>query len=346
MKKYYLKIKSIVYGFPATVNEYKIDNFILKSRNVDEVKMIDQIKQEEIEDDEFSFTSYLMLFIYRLEEDKKLYYNYFESIKDIEVAVEDECSSIFDTTNYIFHKSGAFQTVFDLEKQLRLIFNLRIKFPMIRVKIYDEYGQDYNQMSLFRDIPNTHGLDGIDKNIFEFNSHFYFNIKGFEKLSNINTKFEKAISYYFNSFDSNDISIRFILLVTALEALVINDEKNIKSKLINRISNLLKDIYKDKDISNRIKYFYKIRSEYIHGDKRNIIKKEDEKELREYTRNALIIYWYYSLNTNYNAGKIISNLNNNVDLDVTTKMTAQYMNTTDYKKAFSDAISIFNNLKK
>ena len=148
------------------------------------------------------------------------------------------------------------------------------------------------------------------------------------------------MNYFYSSFNSSDISLRYLILFSSLESLLITSKKNITENLARRTSKILNygDDKKEKEVYEKLKTLYNIRSKYIHGTKRNIITIENERELRNYVRETLIIYWMYaSCNSKLGSKQIIKNLDANVEFDFQTKMVAKYLRTENFAKTYSEA---------
>lgn len=344
MKTFNAKFNILLYGFPPLNNEYIVDNFKLKKQKIEAKALFPKFKSKK-----FDTSTYITFCTFQLVEDNNFYYNYFESVKKIEINIPNRLISKNDIYNYILTKSSAIEIINNLEKKLRLQFNLRIVFPIVKIYIYDNNNKLFGHMINNRTLPVGIGLEDINLKDFELNSHHHISLESFSKLEKQNARFKRAMNYYYSSFDSEDISIRFILLFSSLEALLIRSKISIWRSLATRVSKILRyiDNYEEQKIFERIKRLYDIRSKYIHGSKKEIIYKENEEELRDYVRSILIIYWGYSINNNLSSDQIITNIDNDVKFDFRTRMLAKYLKVTDYKKAYSEmCIEISDGIKK
>lgn len=344
LKTFKVKFNILLYGFPPLNNEYIVDNFKLKKRKIKENVLVSKFKSKKF--DTFSYISYCA---FQLVKDSNFYYNYFESVKKIEINIPNKLNLKNDIYDYILTKSIVLEIINNLEKKLRLQFNLRIVFPIVKIYIYDNNNKSFGHIINNRTLPVGIGLEDINLKDFELNSHHHISLESFSKLEKQNARFKRAMNYYYSSFDSEDISIRFILLFSSLEALLIRSKISIWRNLATRVSKILRyiDNYEEQKIFERIKNLYDIRSKYIHGSKKEIISKENEEELRDYVRSTLIIYWGYSINNNLSSNQIITNIDNDVKFDFRTRMLAKYLKVTDYKKAYSEmCIEISDGIKK
>lgn len=344
MKTFKVKFNILLYGFPPLINEYIVDNFKLKKQKIKENVLVPKFKSKK-----FDTSSYISYCAFQLVEDNNFYYNYFESVKKTEIYIPNELNLKKDIYNYILTKSIALEIINNLEKKLRLQFNLRIVFPNVKIYVYDNMNKLFGHIINNRTLPVGISLEDINLKDFELNSHQHISLESFSKLEKQNARFKRAMNYYYSSFDSEDISIRFILLFSSLEALLIRSKISIWMNLASRVSKILRyiDNYEEQKIFERIKYLYDIRSKYIHGSKKGIISKEDEEELRDYVRSTLIIYWGYSINNNLSSNQIITNIANDIKFDFRTRMLAKYLKVTDYKKAYFEmCIEIANGIKK
>lgn len=329
MKNYKIKLKILVYGFPPLVEKCIIDNFELKNAIINEENIVKSTKK-----DSFSTAIYITSCSYRIQKGEPLYYNYFENIDYINVETDDTEDKI-----EIMHKANIINKIMSFQKKLRLQFNVRIIFPISRIEIYRDNDEFFDSVVNYWDFPIEPMLIHFDKVSFEHNSHFHFELQRFEQLEHANVKFERAINYFVSSFDSSNISLRYLLLFSSMEALLINSKKNITENLANRMSKILlyNDSIKEKDAYNKIKELYNIRSKYIHGSKKNIITNDNERDLRCYVREVLIIYWVYAINNKLGSGQIIKNIDNNVEVDFGTKTLARYLRVNDYKRAYIES---------
>ena len=116
-----------------------------------------------------------------------------------------------------------------------------------------------------------------------------------------------------------------------------------------RTSRILKyiDKFNEQLIYDEIKNLYNIRSKYIHGAKKYDITLDDEKELRDYVRATLLIYWRYVEQNKLGSNQVIENLKQSVEFDFQTKMFAKYLKVTDFKIAYKELYYDFiNEIKK
>ena len=325
----------LCYGFPPIEEKFINDNFELKS-----YKLKANLYNSKNEYKGFNPSLYLYNCCFRIQDDDNIYYNCFESVDDIVVEVPTEFKEKHEIENYIMNKTDVVRISNIFEKKLRLVFNIRVIFPMRLIKIYDMGGKSYGTATLTKDFPGINWQYTVNKKIFEFNSHFKTSIEEFIKLEKKNVRFERAMNYFNSSFDSSSVSTRYTMLFSALEALLIKKENRITEKLALRTSRILKCIDLDpsieKEIYSEIKKMYDIRSKYIHGSKKNIIAIKDEENLRKYVRETLIIYWMYAQNNNLTANQIISNLDNNKPIDYLTSSSAKYIRTLDFSRAYSN----------
>lgn len=332
MNNYRINYKILLYGFPPVKGEYCVDNFILKK------KVLNEEIFSNFEKEDFDSSIYFAFCTYELEGDNTRYYNYLETIEKVNIEVPKSKISKQDISNYILNESIAINIIENLEKKLRLQYNTRIIFPIVRLEVYDNNDNYINCSVRYEEFPTELSFTNFNKEDFENNSRFNIKIEDFINLKNNNIKFSKAIDYYFSSFDSCDSSVRFIMLFSALEALLIkNKEKTGKKyKLASRVSNLLNcnnDIDAAK-VCEDIKELYRIRSEYLHGIEEKSILIKNENILRKYVRNVLIIYWNYANDNNYDFKQIIENIDNKEEFDFNTRMMAMYLNNYDFKENF------------
>lgn len=333
MNQFKIKYKMLCYGFPPIEGSFISDNFELK-----DYKLGSNLYDSKNEYGGFNPSLYLYNCCYQVKGDDSIYYNCFESIEDLIVNVPIKFKDKYEIQNYIMNKTEIVTISNIFEKKLRLVFNVRIVFPIRIIKIYDMAGKSYGTITLTKDFPGVNWQYTSNKQIFEFNSHFKTSLKEFIDLEKKNVKFERAMNYFNSSFDSSSVSTRYTMLFSALEALLIRGKTQVTEKLALRTSHILKciDPNIEKETYSEIKKMYDIRSKYIHGSKKNAIMIRDEEKLRKYVREVLIIYWMYAQNNKLTANQIINNLDNDKRIDYLTSSSAKYMRTLDFHKAYSN----------
>ena len=149
----------------------------------------------------------------------------------------------------------------------------------------------------------------LDEDEFSNNSRLHLDFKFMKNIKNL--QFKRALEFYNDSFESDNVRSRFILIFTSLEAIFNLDGKSISEKLSECISVLLSqnNEQEKEKIKKDIKYLYSQRSKYVHG-KTNLIQKEDEKLLRFYTRKIILIYWFILYDTNLRSENILEYIYN------------------------------------
>ena len=134
MRKIYVKYQILVNGFNV-LSPYTIDGFIIK----------DEYLNEEIYKSQQSISSgnipiNLNYFIHHcLVDYDKLKVKYFESKDYFEYELSDDINFDVNEGQEIFENNPRIlETVFDLEKKLRIIFNIPILFQVIYIEFFDE----------------------------------------------------------------------------------------------------------------------------------------------------------------------------------------------------------------
>lgn len=328
MKKIKLKIKILLHGFPPLKEEYIVDNYKLKKGIVDDL----QINKSY----DFDTSFYISSCTYRLDGDKNLYYNYFESIDYICFEIEDSKTEISELSEYILKQTDIPKQLLSIEKKLRLQFNVRIIFPMQRIDVYSEEDKFLCYLIEYKDFPKINTLDDINLKVFEHNSHHSFEMNSLEELEKRNVKFSKSMDYYYSSFDLLDLPSRYLILFASMEALLLKSNNKVTEKLSRRMSYILthNDISKRQEKYEEIKKLYELRCEYIHGSKKDIISKANEEKLREYVREILIVYWIYVGNTNIGSKQFIKKIDAAESLGYGISLLTKYMRSDDYKETF------------
>lgn len=321
----YLKYKILVNGLKVK-GTYNIDGFTLKS-GCFEKNMFNGNYDYKNDGMYIDMNSYLLSCITDYE---KLSYNYFESDEFEEIYVSNKI-----TKNRVFEiirkNSKIEEKVIDLEKKLRLILNIPLLFQFVIVEFYDKDKKYVNACRLSRAISYWNRLTyKISPEEFHNNSRFKMN---FEYMKNTNNNnFNRALEFYNDSFESEKISNRYILIFSALEALFNLDSANVTEKISKYSAKLLAEndkeeydcIYKD------IRRLYQKRCKYIHGKNRNSIKEADEKLLRFYVRKIIISYWYVIIYTKKTSEQILEYLDSNEKLDLQVRLFITSVNANSF----------------
>lgn len=128
----YLKYKILVNGL-SPVGKYTLDGFTMKE-GIFEEKLFDMKYNQDNIGINLNMNLYL---ISCLNDYKKLSYNYFESDEFTEIQVSNKTTK--NTLNKVLENNKKIiEKVMDLEKKIRIIFNLPILFQSINIEFYDE----------------------------------------------------------------------------------------------------------------------------------------------------------------------------------------------------------------
>lgn len=338
MKKFKLKIKLLVYGFPLTDEHFEMDNFELKSEKID----LNSIS-ENIDKNPFIPFGYIYNCVFQLKNDENTYYNCFENIEYIEYNISNDKAKSKETIiNHFFASNDVEEIINNFKKKLRLIYNLRIIFPIYKVTILDENDKLIGYFINYNDFPSQPGLrKNFDKEKFSKNSRTGFDLKSFLLTEKNNIKFGRAMTLFNDSFDSNDVSIRFLLLFSCLEALFITSKKDITENLALCTSRILlyENTKLEEEMYNRIKDLYDYRCKFIHGKKIKNITYDLEMELREIVRYVLLIYWHLCL-SGKTSNQIIKILKNKEKISLQTKMYAKVIMYDNYEQAYKENLEM------
>ena len=236
-----------------------------------------------------------------------------EETIDIEYSAVKEYDRQF--TSQALMDLNVFKAAEDLEKIIILEVNNSIKFPIKMVKAYDTSGEFITMYFDFTN-PNTPALlncnqtatlETIARQTHRLNSGI-----SYEKIAELkrnNRFFDNALSIYYSSFAVSDEKVSFILLITALEALISKSTYSkpeackscgqpmykISASISENVSVLLMDT--DESIKKHMKRLYEKRSNFLHKGKQDITK-QDEQDVQEYVRKVLLMYWFVSLQIN------------------------------------------------
>lgn len=186
-----------------------------------------------------------------------------------------------------------------LERKLRLITGIGITLPVVEVSLFDDKGDFYSCMTgsipKFSNVEVRDYNDDLKKKL-SHNLQLRITDDAIKELEEKNGRFKRALDFYVNSFDSNNIGMRFTLLFSALESIFNIDKEGITKEISNYSSRILFLSSDEKSsVRNKIHKFYAKRSFYIHGNYADELTANDEAELRSYVREILIIYWNISM---------------------------------------------------
>ncbi len=201
-----------------------------------------------------------------------------------------------------------------IERLLRLKTNIRIGLPIYRIQAFDTNCKLLACVAHMDPVPVWVGISNItDKVKSQLITRLgvNFNMKSMESLSKSNERFMRALEFYHGSFENSDCSVRFVMLMAALESLFSSSENRIKERISIYTSKMhFLDEEAEEKMKIRMKELYKARSEYVHGNKYLYITDDNEYELREIVRNVIIAYWFLSLNNDVST---LNNLMNSID---------------------------------
>lgn len=335
MKKMYLKYKVLINGLNP-IGEYEIDGFSIKEAKFEE--NIFKTKYEKDKDGiNFNMNLYLMSCLTDYE---NLFYKYFETNEFVEIEVSNKIKK--NNLDKIFksHKE-IIQKVLDLEKKIRLIFNIPVLFQIINIEFYDESKKYIGTFQCNRPISYWNRLT------YNLSSEEIFNNSRFKMDFNAtkNTKnnyFDRALEFYNDSFESDKISNRYILIFSALEAIFNLDTEDITEKISRYSAKILAEDNDDeyKKIFEDIKKLYGKRCDYIHGSKTNNILDSDEKLLRFYVRKIIIAYWLIILYSKKTAKQILKYLDNDEKLDLQIRLFISTINSSSFTEQQHKAVDI------
>ncbi len=332
MKLYYTN-KILINGlFP--MNRFKIDGYIQKTERYDE-----SLIKTKHKDYIFYIGGYLTKSCYSVKGEKGAFYEYFENDEPFEIEINSHIEDKENLEKELITKIN--KKVRILEKKLRLITNLKIGLPIFKATICDSsqniitwVGSMDNQSSAFAISKYTPKM----KEILVKRLNFYISDKTLLELEEKNVRFKRAITFFINSFVPSDSGVRFTLLISALESLFNISGEDIIKTVSKYGSKILFLSCKDKKkISEKIRNYYEIRSNYVHGNTPLPITEENEFDLRELIREILLIYWYISINKNiFNATDIIHflDITNRKNLDLNIQLFIKALHITNYEEFY------------
>jgi len=165
----------------------------------------------------------------------------------------------------------------------------------------------------------------------------------FNSMKNTNNNyFNRAIEFYNDSFESEKISNRYILIFSSLEAIFNLDTEDVTEKISRYSAKLLAENNEKEynQIYSDVKKLYKKRCDYIHGSKTNNISDDDEKLLRRYVRKIIIAYWMIILNTKMTSKQILKYLDSDEKLDLQIRLVISTINSNSFSEQQHKAVNI------
>lgn len=253
----------------------------------------------------------------------------FQKVEDIEIDYGTGKEYDVAITSSKLEALGLFDAVETLEKTMVLEVNNDIKFPITVIKAYDPNGKFITLLADFKKLNVPSLLSNDQAQVLETmkrqNNRLSSGIsyEGITELASHNNHFMNALAMYHSSFSISDYKVGFVLLITALEALVslstyakVEQCKTCNQKVytIRRsVSENVGAILMDQtgSICSRMKKLYDKRSKFLHDGIQDISAKE-EQEMQEYVRKVLLMYWCVSMRKDtYEHKEIMSEFSGN-----------------------------------
>lgn len=236
-----------------------------------------------------------------------------------------------------------------LEKELKLITNMNIALP---IAIAHANKNEKHDRILLGSVSNYHSnlkvydYDEKLKKILTHRLSRRISIKSIEELGEKNSRFQRAMDFYYSSFITSDRNISFTLLFSALEALfnLENEEITVTEAIADSTSKILfVDEKKKKKVKFKIKDYYDRRSYFIHGNEPKEITEKKEFDLREIVRQVLLIYWQISITEKITNPLEIADFitkNKEDDLDLVLQSFIIFLKDNDFKNLHSEILSL------
>ena len=338
MEKVYLKYKILVNGL-GIHGKYKIDGFTLKEgkfkKNIHDIKY--NYKANGIN---INMNTYLSSCLNYYDDCS---YNYFESDELIEIYTKIKVSKK-NIKEILKNDSSIIGRAYDFEDKLRILLNIPILFQTICIEFYDENKKYIMFYIINKPISYWNRINyNLEPNIIHEHNRSILNYSRIKDTKN--PQLGRAIEFYCNSFDSEKIPIRYILVFSSLEAMFNLDGIKVKEKLAKYSAKLLSEEKNDdyKKIYSDIKKLYKKRCDYVHGSKNGEIFLEDEKLLRDYVRKIIIAYWLIIVSTGKSANQILKYLDSDERLSVYIRLVISTLNSHNLSEQQHKAVEIIEN---
>lgn len=287
-----IEYEALVYNLPIIKN-FSFLNHMFTINNVDN----DTIGRVGVDKDFVDFNYNFIRCCYS-KNDEELVYVTLKPIEPVRIVINNVAkNNIYDEVIKVVDKN-----INSIEEHLILITNLHIFFTAIRIKATSMDGIYKKIIWIIRNKPLS-------------NEQWKYDVEGINLYRRINLKidktnfdnfrfggshfrYKKAFDYYIQSFNELNHSVAFLLLCSSIDAMT-GQGREVKKRLAKYSSVLFCEPLKTDCLENEMKYYYKLRSEYIHG-KGSKISIQDEINLREYVRRFLIAYYIFYNEMNVN----------------------------------------------
>lgn len=337
MKKLKLKFEAVVYGLYPMEKEYNVDEFVFKQ------KQIDLTKYEEALNANLYFANpILSSWCMQFDGDEKHYYCCFENDNPIEIEVSNKIGASKNRIKKYVEENliELVNKVLYLENVLRLVTNLDIFIPVIKLEVYNEEMDFIGKSFFWKDFSPLNHTSRFSKNNLELQSdrlrlHIRWDLM--TEMMSTNKDYSRALEYFNQSFSVNNLPVKLLCLFASLESLFNYDKEKIAEKVSTYTSKLIFDKDKKDEIYSRLKKLYDERSKYIHGQSTDRITYALYEELKEFVRVVLLNYWFVSMYHEVkNNRQMISFLDEEKPLNRTTQLAILAIRKTDYTKFYSD----------
>lgn len=335
MKKMFLKYKMLVNGLNVN-GDYTIDGVTLKEGIFDK-----ELFDKKYINDGIGISINMNLYLIScLTDYNRLSYNYFESNDYSEIEVSNKTTKN-NLGKVLKNNKDIIDKVLDLEMKIRIILNIPILFQSIDIEFYDENKKYVGTYQFNRPVSYWNRLMyKLPDEEFHNNSRFHMDINSMKNTNN--NYFNRAIEFYNDSFDSDKITNRYILIFSSLESIFNLDTEDVTEKISRYSAKLLaeKDKIQYDRIYKDIKKLYNKRCDYIHGLKTNNINEDDEKLLRKYVRKIIIAYWHIILITKKKSKEILDYLDSDELLDIQVRLLISTINSNNFSEQQHKAVDI------
>ncbi|NMC56435.1 MAG: hypothetical protein GYA50_04365 [Eubacteriaceae bacterium] len=171
---------------------------------------------------------------------------------------------------------------------VNIYFNSNIYIPVCVNNLNDNSGQAQCKIENF---PEIYGFS--DNNFCELNPDQKDKLQQFLNLYNyeeFESTLKSAVDFFYLCLQSDNINIRFILLISVLETLFssLNSKSELKYRVTRNMAVFLgRDIENSREIFADMRKFYDYRSDFIHAGITEHITRETFIKLSEYVRLTL-----------------------------------------------------------
>ena len=285
---YRIEYEALVYNFPVS------DNFQYMDHTFHINELPKQLQESIVPENNPLFANFSFLTCLFTVENGKTQYVSVCNDKPLIKEIKDPK----DSKNQDMVTQMVLEMLLSVERSLILTTNAHIFFPAIQIFVYSMNDELVLKCGHHRYLPLKCGKWDNESSIdIGRRLNFHIDKTFFEKFINhkSHAKYKRALEYYYRSFYEMDLSSSFCILCSAIDAITGNSKSGLTKERLAKYSSILfcQPLLMEEN-KNKMKQFYKLRSDFVHGKGSNI-SSLDEFALREFVRKFLLAYCMFWL---------------------------------------------------